>query len=111
MLNRTTRILAAAAIALGASTVAAEADSCSGHNHVPGTVLGAVGGGAIGGAATHGNIGGVVGGAVLGGLAGNAVSRSIDCNHRYHSHYYHSRYYHSRYYHSRYDHDRYNDYP
>jgi uncharacterized protein YcfJ len=98
MLNRTTRILAASAIALGAGTIAAQADSCSGHNHTTGTVLGAVGGGAIGSAATHGSLGGVLGGAVLGGLAGNAVSRGIDCNH---SHYYHSHYYRSRYY---YDH-------
>src|SRR5215468_2224418 len=103
MLNRTTRILAAAAIALGAGTVAAQADSCSGHSHTTGTVLGAVGGGAIGSAATHGNLGGVVGGAVLGGLAGNAISRGIDCNHRYYrGHYYHGRYYHGRYYRHRY---------
>jgi uncharacterized protein YcfJ len=100
MLNRTTRILAATAIVLGAGTAVAEADSCSGHNHATGTVLGAVGGGALGGAASHGNIGGVVGGAVLGGLAGNAISRGIDCNHRYeHGRYYHDgHYYQSRYY-------------
>ncbi|MBL6853344.1 MAG: hypothetical protein ISS15_07585 [Alphaproteobacteria bacterium] len=88
MLNRTTKFLAAAVIALGAGTTAASADACSGHNHLAGTALGAVGGGAIGSAVSHGNIGGVLGGAVLGGLAGNAISRDIDCRHRYHSRYY-----------------------
>ena len=63
MLNRTTRILAAATFALGAGTAAAQADSCSGHNHNTGTVLGAVGGGAIGSAVSHGSLGGVIGGA------------------------------------------------
>jgi hypothetical protein len=90
MLNRMTHILAAATIALGAGTVAAQADSCSGHNHNTGTVLGAVGGGAIGSAVSHGSLGGVVGGAVLGGLAGNAISRDADCRG--------GRYHHARYY-------------
>ena len=90
MLTRTTRILAAAVIALGAGTVAAQADSCSGHNHNTGTVLGAVGGGAVGSAVSHGSLGGVLAGAVVGGLAGNAISRDSDCHHgRYHQ----SRYY------------------
>ncbi|MEI9995485.1 MAG: glycine zipper 2TM domain-containing protein [Rhizomicrobium sp.] len=84
MLNRTTRLLAAATLALGAGTIAAQADSCSRHGHGTGTVLGAVGGGVIGSAVTHGSLGGVVGGAVLGGLAGNAVARDVDCRHRYH---------------------------
>jgi uncharacterized protein YcfJ len=83
MLNRMTRLIAASAIALGAGTATATADSCSGHHHTTGTVLGAVGGGAIGSAVSHGSIGGVIGGAVLGGLAGNAVSRDVDCHHRY----------------------------
>ncbi len=96
MLNRTTRLLAAAALALGAGTTGALADSCSGHGHTTGTVLGAVGGGAIGGAATHGSLGGVLGGAVLGGLAGNAVSRDVDCHGRHT--YRHGRYERSRYY-------------
>src|ERR1700742_4091269 len=95
MLNRTTRILAAATFALGAGTAAAQADSCSGHNHNTGTVLGAVGGGAIGSAVSHGSLGGVIGGAVIGGLAGNAISRDQDCRH---GHYYHSRYNRDRYY-------------
>jgi uncharacterized protein YcfJ len=86
MLNTITTVLAAGLLALG-SAAAAQADSCSGHSHATGTVLGAVGGGVIGGAVTHGNIGGVAGGAVLGGLAGNAISRDMDCRHRYHRHY------------------------
>ena len=94
MLNRTTRLLAAAALALGAGTTGALADACSGHGHTTGTVLGAVGGGAIGSAVSHGSLGGVLGGAVLGGLAGNAVSRGIDCHH----HYRHARDERSRYY-------------
>ena len=80
MLNRTMKLLAAVTFALGAGTVSAYADSCSGHGHGTGTVLGAVGGGAIGSAASHGSLGGVVAGAVIGGLAGNAISRDIDCN-------------------------------
>ena len=95
MLNRTTRIFAAATLALGAGTMAAQADSCSGHNHNTGTVIGAVGGGAIGSAVSHGSLGGVIGGAVIGGLAGNAISRDQDCRH---GHYYHSRYERDRYY-------------
>ncbi len=94
MLNRTTRLLAAATLALGAGTVSAYADACSGRNHNTGTVLGAVGGGAIGSAASHGSLGGVVAGAVLGGLAGNAISRDADCRDRYR----HGRHHQSRYY-------------
>ncbi len=93
MLTQTTRLLAAAALAFGAGTGSALADSCSGHRHTTGTVLGAVGGGVIGSAVTHGSLGGVLGGAVLGGLAGNAVSRGVDCGHRYR----HGRYERSRY--------------
>ncbi|MBV9046182.1 MAG: glycine zipper 2TM domain-containing protein [Alphaproteobacteria bacterium] len=73
---------------MGAGSTAAYADGCSGHNHTTGTVLGAVGGGAIGSAASHGSLGGIAAGAVLGGLAGNAISRGIDCRHRYQSRYY-----------------------
>lgn len=93
MLSRTTKIVAAAVLALGASAGSAYADGCSGRNHTTGTVLGAVGGGAIGSAASHGNLGGVVAGAVLGGLAGNAISRDIDCRDRYRHHRHQSRYY------------------
>ena len=79
---------AAAAFFAGVSLTGASADSCSGHSHPTGTILGAVGGGLIGSQVVHG-AGGVVGGAVLGGLAGNAVERDIDCRHRYR----HARYY------------------
>jgi uncharacterized protein YcfJ len=94
MLSKIGKTLAAAVIALGAGTAVANADSCSGHNHTTGTVLGAVGGGLIGGAIGHG-IAPVVGGAVVGGLAGNAISRGMDCHHRYSRNYRH-RYYSER---------------
>lgn len=81
MLKQVLKLMAAAGIASGLSITTAWADSCSHHSHTTGTVLGAVGGGVIGGAVTHGNIAGVAGGAVLGGLAGNAVARDIDCRH------------------------------
>ena len=71
---------AAAALTLGLGTVSAFADDCSGRNHDTGTILGAAGGGIIGGVASHGNGLGIVGGALLGGLAGNAISRDMDCN-------------------------------
>jgi hypothetical protein len=57
------------------------ADDCSGRDHTAGTVLGAVGGAAIGGTATH-SAGGAVAGAVVGGLAGNAIARAQDCDRR-----------------------------
>jgi hypothetical protein len=65
------------------------ADACSGRDHTTGTVLGAVGGAAIGGVASN-NAGGAVVGAVVGGLAGNAIARSQDCdgqNYRARDHY------------------------
>src|SRR5271163_2008607 len=71
---------AAAALTLGLGTVSALADDCSGHNHDTGTILGAAGGGIIGGVASHGNGLGIIGGALLGGLAGNAISRDMDCD-------------------------------
>ncbi len=55
------KIAAAAVLALGAATVSANADSCSGHNHDAATAGGAVGGGLIGGLATHSVAGGLVG--------------------------------------------------
>jgi hypothetical protein len=61
------------------SGTAAYADDCSGRDHTTGTVLGAVGGAAIGGAVSH-DAGGAIAGAVVGGLAGNAIARSQDCN-------------------------------
>jgi hypothetical protein len=74
------KIAAAALLVLGAGTVSASADSCSGHSHDTGTAVGAVGGGLIGGLASHSVVGGL-GGAVVGGLAGTAIARSNDCNH------------------------------
>ncbi|MBV9043512.1 MAG: hypothetical protein JO348_02840 [Alphaproteobacteria bacterium] len=53
---------------------------CHSGNATAGTVLGAVGGGLVGSAASHGNAGAVVGGAILGGILGNAISRDIDCD-------------------------------
>ena len=97
MLKQTAAMLVAAAIVLGATTVAAMADACSGHNHTTGTVLGAGGGAIIGGVATHSAVG-AVGGAVLGGLAGNAISRSNDCD-RHERHYRHRRHHHNHDYH------------
>ncbi len=98
MLKGTRHVLAVASIALACATVSAQADSCSHHNHTTGTVIGAIGGGAIGSAVSHGSLGGVVAGAALGGLAGNAISRDADCRHHYDRH---SRYY---YRHHRYAH-------
>jgi hypothetical protein len=62
---------------LGAGAVLA--DDCSGRDHTAGTILGAAGGAAIGGAVSH-DAGGAIAGAVVGGLAGNAIARSEDCN-------------------------------
>ncbi|MBA2589950.1 MAG: hypothetical protein H0U98_15150 [Alphaproteobacteria bacterium] len=71
--------VAALALLTFAAGGTAYADACSGRDHTTGTVVGAVGGAAIGGVATN-NVGGAVAGGVLGGLAGNAISRSQDCN-------------------------------
>ena len=79
-MNHIGKIAAAAILALGAGTVSAAADDCSGHSHDTGTAVGAVGGGLIGGLASHSVVGGLAGAAV-GGLAGNAIARSGDCNH------------------------------
>jgi hypothetical protein len=95
MFDMTSKILTAAALALGLMTTAAYADSCSGRSHPEGTVLGAVGGGLIGSQVAPG-AGGIIGGAVVGGLAGNAVARGIDCRHG-HRYYRHSRYYRRHY--------------
>lgn len=74
------RMIAVAAIALGASVAPSFADQCSGHSHDTGTAIGAGGGALIGGLASHSIVGAVAGG-VVGGFAGNAVARSEDCNH------------------------------
>jgi surface antigen len=80
MLKKSAVTLTAGLLALTFSGGGAFADACSGHDHTGGTVLGAIGGGLIGGFASHGNGLGIVGGAILGGLAGNALSRDMDCD-------------------------------
>ncbi len=80
MLKKSTMMIALAALVMSGS--GAFADECSGRDHSGGTVLGAIGGGVIGGLASHGNGLGIVGGALLGGLAGNAISRDMDCDDR-----------------------------
>ena len=103
MLKRASLILAAAALALGATSIAANADRCSGHSNGTGTAVGAIGGGLIGSALTHGSAVGVVGGAVAGGLAGNSIARDSDCNDgrsvRHHRDYYYDRHHRRHYYH------------
>ena len=79
MLKKIALAGATAALMLGLTATGALADDCSGKDHTTGTVLGAAGGGIIGGVASHGNGLGIIGGALLGGLAGNAVSRDLDC--------------------------------
>ena len=76
---------AAAMLFVGLSGTGALADACSGRDHTTGTVLGAAGGGIIGGLASHGNGLGIIGGALLGGLAGNAISRDMDCDDQQHA--------------------------
>src|SRR3954466_13107510 len=76
---RTAVPLALACLFSVAGISAAYADDCSGRDHTAGTVIGAAGGAAIGGAASH-NAGGAIAGAVVGGLAGNAIARAQDCN-------------------------------
>jgi hypothetical protein len=72
---------ATSAFLLAGGATAAMADECSGHDHDAGTVVGAVGGGVIGGLATHSVVGGLAG-AVVGGVAGNAIARDNDCSHQ-----------------------------
>lgn len=76
------KVTCAALLALGLSSAAALADACSGRDHTGGTILGAIAGGALGGAVFDGNGGAVAGGALLGGLAGNAIARDMDCEDR-----------------------------
>jgi hypothetical protein len=55
------------------------ADDCSGLDHTTGTVVGGIGGAAVGGVASHNATGAIVGG-LVGALAGNAIARSQDCD-------------------------------
>jgi surface antigen len=81
MLKKTGLIAGAAILALCAGTSASWADDCH-RDHNAGTVLGAIGGGVIGGLASHGNGLAIAGGVIGGGLIGNAISRDIDCEDR-----------------------------
>jgi len=65
-------MFALAALALGVTTVTAEAANCQGRRDT-GTAVGAVGGGVVGNVASHGSVGGTVAGAVIGGVAGNLI--------------------------------------
>ena len=85
MLKKLAITTAAAALMLGLGVTSALADDCSGRDHNTGTILGAAGGGIIGGVASRGNGLGILGGALLGGLAGNAISRDMDCNDQQHA--------------------------
>src|ERR1700744_4639195 len=80
MFKRMIFAAAATALMVGLGATGALADDCSGRDHTTGTVVGAAGGGIIGGLASHGNGLGIIGGALLGGLAGNAISRDMDCD-------------------------------
>ncbi len=88
MWKQTAAMIVAAAIVLGATTVAALADSCSGHDHSTGTVLGAGGGAIIGGVATH-SVVGAVGGAVLGRTRGQRHRPEQRLQPHYHHHHHH----------------------
>jgi hypothetical protein len=69
---------AAAAAFTVIGSAGAYAQGCNGRDDTTGTIVGALGGAAIGGVATN-NVGGAAIGGVLGGLAGNVISRSQDC--------------------------------
>jgi uncharacterized protein YcfJ len=108
MRNKRAKMFALAVLALGATTVAAEAANCQGRRDT-GTAVGAIGGGLIGNAASHGNAGGTIAGAVIGGVAGNVIGGS-NCGQRYASRYYGRRHYDSRnvaFYYDRYGHRHY----
>jgi uncharacterized protein YcfJ len=77
MRHARTKILALAALALGLTTVAAEAANCQGRRDT-GTAVGAIGGGVVGNAATRGSTGGTIAGAIIGGIAGNVIG-GHDC--------------------------------
>jgi outer membrane lipoprotein SlyB len=78
-MTRLARIVAAAAIALGAGTISASA-ACNNDASTE-TVLGAGSGALVGGLASHSIVGAAVGG-VAGGLIGNSIGHSnnrADC--------------------------------
>jgi surface antigen len=85
MLKKMGLLAGTAVLVMGIGTTAAFADDCSGRDHTGATVMGAIAGGLLGGAASHGNGAAIAGGAIFGGLAGNAISRDIDCDDREHA--------------------------
>ena len=108
MKNKLAKMFAMAALALGVTTVTAEAANCQGRRDT-GTAVGAVGGGLVGNVASHGSVGGTVAGAVIGGVAGNLIGgkNCVQRQARYHPrrHYdsrgvafYYDRYGHRHYY-------------
>src|ERR1700682_5898293 len=72
MRHARTKIFALATLALGVTTVSAEAANCQGRRDT-GTAVGAVGGGLAGNALSHGSAGGTIAGALIGGVAGNVI--------------------------------------
>src|SRR6266566_1082631 len=94
MRHRHTKLLALAALALGVTTMEAQAANCQGRRDT-GTAVGAIGGGLVGNAASHGNTGGTIAGAVIGGVAGNLIGGS-NCEQRSSSRYEPRRHYDNR---------------
>ena len=92
-----TKLLALVTVALGVTTIQAQAVNCQGRRDT-GTAVGAIGGGLIGNAAGHGNTGSTIAGAVVGGLAGNVIGGS-NCEQRRYSRYepYRAAYYYDDY--------------
>ena len=76
----TATVFVLTALAIGVTSLDAEAAGCSGRRNT-GTAIGAVGGGILGSAASQGGLGGTVAGAVVGGVAGNVIAGS-NCHHR-----------------------------
>src|SRR6266581_2009705 len=72
MAHKRTKLFALVALALGVTTIQAQAVNCQGRRDT-GTAVGAIGGGLVGNAASHGNTGGTIAGAVIGGVAGNLI--------------------------------------
>lgn len=93
------KIAAVSLALLGAGTAAANA-TCE-DRKMTGTVLGAAGGGVIGGVITHGSPIGILGGAALGGFGGHRIAGN-GCAHHvayyHHRHYYTDKYGHRHYY-------------
>lgn len=89
-MSRTTKLLAAAAIALCASGGAASAqgyyygEDCHDQNAATGTIVGAIAGGIIGNQFGRGGgrTAATAGGVILGGMAGNQIAGDMDCDDR-----------------------------